>query len=285
MASRRPPSIRLRRLATELRRLRVAAALKQEDVAVRTGLDASSIYRIERAMNKPQRRTVTTLLDLYGVTDPDRRATLLEWLKDADQQAWMKQFTPELPDVYSAFVGFEHEAERLRAIAPTAVPALLQTEDYARALLSEGAKVFPHDVERSTAVRIHRQSILTRPSPVAFCAILDEAVIRRIVGGPRVMRAQLNRLVSAAGQRNVTLRIVPFSAGPHLGLGGTFVMLDFPDPHDRPLVYTESIMGISLLDAETDVARFAHIFATIEEHALSPGSSRTLIEDAARALA
>ncbi|MEU4425356.1 helix-turn-helix transcriptional regulator [Actinoplanes sp. NPDC024001] len=280
----RPPSIRLRRLAAELKRLRVAAALRQEEVAEQTGLDASSIYRIERAMNKPQRRTVTTLLDLYGVTDPGRRATLLDWLKDPGQQTWIKEFTPELPEIYGAYVGFEHEAESLRWTASMFVPALLQTEEYARALLSEGAKVVPTDVAQRATVRMHRQSILYRPIPARLWVILDEAVLRRVVGSPELMHRQLDKLVASAGRPNIRLQVVPFSEGVHLGMEGDFVMLDFADPNDPPLVYADGLAGVALREKAEDVARFAAIFDTIAEHALPPGESRTMIESAARAL-
>src|SRR5215218_1106040 len=135
VAGRKAPTIRLRRLAGELKRLRVAAGFKQEEVAERTGLDASSIYRIERALNRPQRRTVMTLLSLYGVTDEGRKATLLGWLKDSGQQGWFQRYEPYLPEQYQTFIGFEYEAESLRNYETLFVPGLLQTEDYARAVI------------------------------------------------------------------------------------------------------------------------------------------------------
>lgn len=282
VAGRRAPTIRLRRLASELRRLRVAAGLTVEAVTEATGLDQSSLYRIERAQNKPQRRTVLTLLQLYRV-EAERRATLLGWLKESGQTGWFQVYEPFLPEQYQAYVAFEHEAERLKNYETLFIPGLLQTTDYARAVITGAAskELDPADVERRVEVRIQRQAVLSRPVPMQLHALVDESAIRREVGGSEVMQAQLAHLVRAAGMPNIRLQVVPFGAGAHAGMPGSFVVMDFADPFDAPLVYVDGIAGDAFLETEEDIARFARTFDLIAEAALSPTQSKKLIQQAA----
>jgi transcriptional regulator with XRE-family HTH domain len=284
VAGRKAPTIRLRRLAGELKRLRVAAGLKQEEVAERTGLDASSIYRIERALNRPQRRTVTTLLSLYGVTDPNRQATLLGWLKDSGQQGWFQLYEPYLPEQYQTYIGFEYEAESLRNYESLFVPGLLQTEDYARAVIRGVVPtISPDDVQRRVEVRMQRQIVFQRPTPMQLWAIMDEAAIRREVGGPSVMHAQLQHLVRASASPHIRVQVVPFGAGAHPGMPGSCIVMDFADPFDAPLVYLDSLAGDLFLETADDVERFSATFEQIAAQALTPTQTKKLIQEAARA--
>ncbi|GAB1644381.1 helix-turn-helix domain-containing protein [Krasilnikovia sp. MM14-A1259] len=283
VAGRKAPTIRLRRLAGELRRLRVAAGLKQEEVAERTGLDASSIYRIERALNRPQRRTVMTLLNLYGVNDPDRQATLLSWLKDSGQQGWFQIYEPYLPEQYQTYIGFEYEAESLLNFENQFVPGLLQTEDYARAVIRNVVpNIAAEDVERRVEVRLQRQIVFQRPTPMQLWAIVDEAAVRREVGGRAVMQAQLKHLVHAASSPHIKLQVVPFEAGAHPGMPGSCIIMNFADPFDAPLVYLDSLAGDLFLDTTSDVERFSEIFQQIATRAMSPTQSKKLIQDAVK---
>ncbi|HEV8567036.1 MAG TPA: helix-turn-helix transcriptional regulator [Actinoplanes sp.] len=284
VAGRKAPTIRLRRLAGELKRLRVAAGLKQEEVAERTGLDASSIYRIERALNRPQRRTVMTLLSLYGVTDPNRQATLLGWLKDSGQQGWFQLYEPYLPEQYQTYIGFEYEAESLRNYESLFVPGLLQTEDYARAVIRGVVPaISPEDVQRRVEVRMQRQIVFQRPTPMQLWAIMDEAAIRREVGGPSVMHVQLQHLVQASASQHIKVQVVPFGAGAHPGMPGSCIVMDFADPFDAPLVYLDSLAGDLFLEAADDVERFSATFERIAAQALTPTQTKKLIQEAARA--
>jgi transcriptional regulator with XRE-family HTH domain len=284
-AARKAPTIRLRRLAGELKRLRVDARLRIEDVVKHTGLDQSSIYRIERAMNKPQRRTVMTLLNLYQVPS-QRQEILLGWLKDSGQQGWFRVYEPFLPEQYQAYIGLEYEAESLRNFEPLFVPGLLQTEDYAHAVIQGVVDgISEEDVQRRVDVRMQRQSVLHRPTPMRLHAVVDEAAIRREVGGPEIMHGQLLRLVQASASPHIRLQVVPFGAGAHPGMPGSFVVMDFADPFDAPLVYTDSMMGDAFLETADDVARFTKTFERITEKALSPSQSKKMIQDAAKAAA
>jgi transcriptional regulator with XRE-family HTH domain len=263
----------------------VAAGLTVEAVTAKTGLDQSSLYRIERAQNKPQRRTVLTLLQLYQV-EPERQATLLGWLKESGQTGWFQVYEPFLPEQYQAYVAFEHEAERLANYESLFIPGLLQTADYARAVIEgvEAAKgLSAEEVERRVDVRVQRQAVLTRPVPMQLHAIVDEAAIRRAVGGERVMRDQLDHLVRACSISSVRLQVVPFGAGAHPGMPGSFVVMDFSDPFDAPLVYTDGIAGDAFLEGEEDVARFARTFDIIAGSALSQTASKKMIQEAAKA--
>jgi transcriptional regulator with XRE-family HTH domain len=285
MAGRRTPTIRLRRLAAELKRLRVGAGFNVEEVTKRTGLDQSSLYRIERAMNKPQRRTVITLLQLYQV-DETRQETLLSWLKDSGQQGWFQVYEPFLPEQYQAYVAFEYEAERLLNYENLFVPGLLQTEDYAHAVVEgveQGKGLSAQDVQRRVDVRMQRQSVLHRPSPMQLHAVIDEAALRREVGGAPVMRAQLDWLVQVSASPHVRLQVVPFSAGAHPGMPGSFVVMQFADPFDAPLVYTDGIAGDAFLETEEDIAAFAGTFDLIAGSALSEAQSKRMIKEAAKA--
>jgi transcriptional regulator with XRE-family HTH domain len=284
VAGRKAPTIRLRRLAAELKRLRVAANMKQEFVADKTGLDPSSIYRIERAMNRPQRRTVMSLLDLYGVADQGRRATLLGWLKDSGQQGWFQVYEPYLTEEYQTFIGFEHEAESLLNYESLFVPGLLQTEDYARAVIRGVLPtISDEDVQRRVDVRMQRQSVLHRPTPRQLTAVIDEAAIRRSVGGREVMRAQLHHLAHASAWPHIKLHVVPFDVGAHPGMPGSFILMDFADPFDAPLVYVDSMAGDLFLETADDVRRFTETFERIAGDAMSTTRSKNLIQEAAQA--
>lgn len=286
VAGRRAPTIRLRRLAAELRRLRVEAKLTVEAVTAETGLDQSSLYRIERAQNKPQRRTVMTLLQLYQV-DKERQTTLLGWLKESGQTGWFQAYEPYLLEQYQAYVAFEHEAESLKNYESLFIPGLLQTADYARAIITgagAGRSLDADAVQRRIDVRMRRQSVLTRPVPMQLHAVVDEAAIRRELGGVPIMRDQLDHLVQVCAMPNVRVQVVPFEAGVYPGMLGSFVVMDFPDPFDAPLVYVDGLAGDIFLESGDDVARFARMFDAIAKAALSQAQSRKLIQEAAKSL-
>lgn len=280
---RKPPTVRLRRLTGELKRLRNAVGLTQEAVSERTGLDESSIYRIERALNKPQKRTVTTLLDLYGVTDEAQRAELLELLKDAAKQNWVSTYKDYLPEQYQTYIGFEEEALSLSNYESLFVPGLLQTEDYARAVIHGVVPAIAgEDVDRRVEVRMRRQEVLNRANPLRLWAVIDEAAIRRQVGGADVMRAQALHLAHAAEAPHITLQVVPYEAGAHPGMPGSFVVMEFPDPSDPALIYTDSMAGDVFLETESDVTRYRGTFQQLTAQALSPADTMKMIQAAAK---
>jgi transcriptional regulator with XRE-family HTH domain len=271
------PTVRHRRLAAELRRLREAAGLTQEDVSERTGKDRSTLYRLENAQQRPQRSTLIQLLDLYG-TDQERRAEMLALLREAGQRGWMQPHRSDLPEIYSDYISFESEARSISNYESLFIPGLLQTEDYARAVIRG---TLPHasteQVETRVTARMDRQALLTKPDPPRLWAIMDEAAARRAVGGPRVMREQLGRLREAAALPNVTVQVIPYDAGAHPGMHGSFIVLEFPDPADQSLVYLESMAGDLFLEDDTEIRRYILMFEHLRAAARRPDESATLL--------
>ena len=283
---RQAPTVRLRRLAAELLNLRQSVNLSRDDVAEKTNINAATVYRIETAKVRPQRRTLLTLLDTYGITDTQRRADLVELARQATELGWLEAYQSDLPEGYSAYISFESEARSVRNYQSLFVPGLVQTEDYSRAVV---IGTMPHatadDVDRRVEARVRRQELLTaRDNPLRLWVILDEAVLHRIVGGPEVMAAQLRHLVAAGEQANVTLQVVPFAVGAHTGMYGAFVVVDFPDPVDPDLVYLESMAGGLFLEHEADVRRYRSMFEHLQAAALSLEDSARLIGAAATAM-
>jgi transcriptional regulator with XRE-family HTH domain len=247
--------------------------MTQEDVARRTGKDRSTLYRLESAQQRPQRSTLIQLLDLYAVPEP-RRGELLMLLREAANRGWLQSYRSALPEVYSDYIGFEEEARAIGNYESLFIPGLLQTEDYARAQLHG---TLPHasteEVETRVAARIQRQAILARPQPPELWAVIDEAAARRLVGGRQVMAAQLARLSEAAAQPHITVQLIPFGAGAHPGMDGSFVVLEFPDPADRPIVYTESAAGGLFLEENEEVRRYTLMFDHLRAAALPPAAT------------
>jgi transcriptional regulator with XRE-family HTH domain len=279
-ARRQLPTVRLRRLAAELRTLREAAGLKLQAVADRTAINAATLYRIEGAKTRPQRRTLLSLLDVYGVTDQAKRDELIELAKQSAQLGWLHAYENELPELYTTYIGFESEARSVRNYESLFVPGLLQTAQYARAAITEAGPPIanPDEITHRVEVRLQRQAVLNKKSPLRLWTIMDEAAIYRLVGGPEVMAAQLRHLLFAGQAAHITVQVVPFSAGAHAGMAGGFVVMDFADPADPDLVYIDSMAGEIFLEREPDVRRYTGIFDQLRASALSPPDSLRLIE-------
>lgn len=276
---RQTPSVRLRRLAGELRRLRAEAHLSGEDVFEATAINKSTLYRIESAKGRPHRRTMLTLLALYGAKD-EERDYLLALLKESGTPGWLQSYHSDLPEEYSAYISFENEARGVRNYQSLFIPGLLQTEDYARAVIRGGRPTATDaEVEDRVRARMDRQGLLQRTPLLKYWAVVDEAALHRVVGGEEVMRAQLAHLLQASAAPNVTVQVIQYGIGAHPGMEGQFTMLDFPDPKDTDLIYIDSMAGGLFLESEADVRRFRSIFETLLALALNPMASSTLIAD------
>jgi transcriptional regulator with XRE-family HTH domain len=268
------PTVRLRRVAAELRTLRESARLTREDVAERTGINTVTLYRIENARVRPQARTLMTLLDLYEVAD-DRKAELAVLLRDARQRGWLQAYESLLPQEYTTYIGFEAEASVIWNYESLFVPGLLQTEDYVRAVTRAGLPTASDDeVDRRVEVRLQRQRVLTGSSPIELWAIVDEAALRRQVGGSDVMRAQLGHLIDAAGLPHITLQVIPYSAGAHAGMLGSFVIMKFDDETVPDVIYLDNMAGNLFLESEVEVRRYRLAFEHLRADAMSPDGSR-----------
>jgi transcriptional regulator with XRE-family HTH domain len=271
----KPPTVRLRRLAIELRRLRAETGLSREQVESSTGINAGTLYRIETARARPQRRTLIGLLNLYGVGEPSR-SELLEIARSADGQGWLRPYHSELPEEYAAYIAFEAEAREVRNYESLFVPGLLQTEPYARAVIAGTLPMASApQVEQRVLARMERQALLQ--AELELWAIVDEAALRRMVGDPGIMRGQLNRLLDAMDMSNVTLQVITFDAGAHPGMSGSFVHMDFKDPEGPELVYVDTLAGDLFLEAEPDLRRYSAIFDHLRAVALSPAQTQAMI--------
>jgi transcriptional regulator with XRE-family HTH domain len=274
---RQPPTVRLRRLAAELRRLRKNADLTREEVTSRTGINAATLYRIETARARPQQRTLVTLLGLYEVEEP-HRGEIVALLHGASAQGWLRPYHSELPDEYTAYISFEAEARAVRNYESLFVPGLLQTENYARAVIKGGLPMAAmKEVEQRVRARMERQAVLAQGDPLRLWAIMDEAAVRRLVGGTKTMREQLHHLIKMAGEPNITVQAIPFAAGAHPGMPGSFVHMSFAEPEDPEIVYIDSMAGDLFLEAEVDVRRYGAAFDNLRAVALSPDDTVGLI--------
>jgi transcriptional regulator with XRE-family HTH domain len=279
------PTVRRRRLGSELRRLREDHSIKLEEVAERLGVAASTLSRIETGKAPTKSVYLTAMLEMYGVTDPGQRQVLVDMAREGHRKGWWSVYDDVLPTGFGIYVGLEAEAAGLRSFEGEAVQGLFQTPDYARAILREvQVRDTDEQVERLVDLRMKRQEVLDRDPPLDVWMILDEAVVRRTIGGPEVMRDQLARLVEASKKPNVTLQVLPFSSGSHAGLRGPFSILEFPERADADVAYAESVAGIIYLEKERDVRTCAEAFDRLRAAALSPGQSTDLIFEAAKDL-
>jgi transcriptional regulator with XRE-family HTH domain len=268
--------VRQRRLARSLRRLREGADLTIEQVAEKLELSPSSISRFETAQVGVRPRDLRDLLDIYGVGGAQREE-LLEIARERRQQAWWQEYR-DLPN--NAVAGFEAEASSISQYAALLVPGLLQTEAYARMVLEAirlDAK--PDDIERRMELRMARQALLTGQRPPAYLVVLDEAVLRRTVGGREVMGQQLDRLIDAAARPSVTLQVLPFAAGAHAGMDGEFTIFRYREPADPDVVFIENTGGDAYIEEANVTQRYGWIFDHLRSAALDPAASvRTLAD-------
>jgi transcriptional regulator with XRE-family HTH domain len=276
------PTLRGRRLAVELMRRREVTGLSREEVARQLEWSTSTIFRIETGRSRPQPGNVRALLDLYGVTGPERDG-LIQLARDARQPGWWHSFRDVLPNPYEVYIGLEAGASSIRNFEPVVIPGLLQTQDYAQATFRNGPRELDRDeVGRRVEVRMARQEILSREDRPRLWAVIDEAVIRRVVGGPEVMREQLRHLADCAEQSKTTVQVVSFRAGAHAGTTGPFVILEFLEPTDPAVVYVETVAGDIYLEERGDVDRYTLAFDRLLAAALHPDDSLRLIEQAAQ---
>lgn len=281
MPSRPRPTVRLRRLAGTLRRLRADRGLSREEVSEATGINTATLYRIEKARVRPQARTLTAMLTLYEVPD-DERAALMKLLKDSAQSGLLQAYVDELPEEYGTYIEFEQEARSVWNYESLYIPGLLQTEAYAKAVIPGTMPSLTREqVEQRLLARMERQAVLQRDPPLRLWAICDEAAIHRAVGGPHVMREQLLHLINAMELPHVTLQVVPFDVGAHPGMPGSFVVMDFPD--DPQVVYLDSMAGDLFLEEKAEVRRYTALYEHLRALALSPDATCQLLSRVAGA--
>lgn len=244
-------------LGSQLRRLREARGITCEEAGEAIRASHSKISRMELGRVRFRRRDVADLLSLYGVADEAERAAMLGLAERANEPGWWHSYTDILPNWFEVYIGLEEAASRIRCYEVQFVPGLLQTEDYARAVTLLGHPDAPgHEVERRVGLRMRRQSLLEGDDPPHFWAVVDEAALRRPLGGVEVMRRQLRHLIELTELPHVTLQVVPFDLGGHAAAGGPFSILRFAERDLPDVVYLEQLTSALYLDKRDEVDHY-----------------------------
>ncbi|WP_435824300.1 helix-turn-helix domain-containing protein [Microbispora amethystogenes] len=255
--SRRSPTVLRLLLGTQLRRLRESKHIRLEEAGHAIRASHSKISRMELGRVGFRRRDVADLLTLYGVSDEAEREALLSLVAQANAPGWWHKYDDVLPSWFEAYVGLEQAASTIRCYEVQFVPGLLQTPEYAAAVVRLGhPDAPPEEVERRVRLRMDRQQLLARPDAPHLWAVIDEAVLRRPVGGPEVMRAQIEHLIEMVNLPRVTLQVIPFSAGGHAAAGGPFSILRFAGVGLPDVVYLEQLTSAIYLEKHEDIDRY-----------------------------
>lgn len=276
MARGHGPTVRRRRLAGELRRLRESAGLTIDEVSEKLECSASKISRIETGTVGVTPRDARDMLSLYGLAGSERDA-LVQLAREARERGWWHAYS----EVFTgAFVGLEADASSLKAFQALLVPGLLQTERYAyHVIRAMRPDVDVAEIQRRVDARMKRQRALAEPTPPDYWAIMDEAVLHRTVGNADVMAEQRRRLVEVGSLSHVTLQVVPFDAGAHPGMEGPFIIMGFPDQADSDVVYVDGTPGGIYYELPEEVRRYKLMFDHLRAAALRPDDSIALIAD------
>jgi transcriptional regulator with XRE-family HTH domain len=282
--AKKPPSVRARQLAAELRRLRDETGMTGEEAGAQLGWSAAKISRIETARISVTPADVTRLLDLYGASG-QRRERLAELSRRAGDRGWWDAYSDTLDPQYATLIALQDQAERMRLYAPQTVPGLLQTEQYAHEIIRASLLITPPgEIERRVQVRISKQQVLDREQPLHLSVVLDEAALLRQVGGAEVMRVQLHKLAEAADRPNIEVQVLPASIGAHPATSGQFVILEFPELSASDVVYLEHLTSNVYVEQEAEVFRYNLAFDGLRSLALDPAESRKRIIGLAEAL-
>ncbi|WP_214367345.1 helix-turn-helix domain-containing protein [Pseudonocardia sp. H11422] len=279
-----------RRLGAELRRLRNKAGLHLDDVAEQLTCSTSKISRLETGKGIPKLPDVRELMRIYGVTSDTERDMLIRLVRDSREQGWWEPYTEGVPperfvlDAPGRYAALETEATAVRCFTAMVLPGLLQTQDYAREMMTA---ILPHhrpsEIERLVDLRMQRQQALHRAdSPLELSVVLDEALLRRVVGGREMMADQLRSIDALLDLPTVDVRVLSFEAGFHRALLGQFTILELRESL-ADIVYVEGHAGDSYLDNEPDVTLYKEVYVDVARRALDPGASRELITEYLRA--
>lgn len=275
------PSIRRRRLAAELRKLRDESGLSINDVAGKLGWQASRVSRIETRQLGITAPDLRKLLDVYGADEPSYRDRLLELARRTAERGWWQSYPRSLvPLDLGDLISVEAEAAAIRSYQPEAVPGLLQTPEYARAVIRARGGATAAEAGRLVEIRMERQQVLERtdPPPPRLSVVLNEAVLRRRVGGPAVMREQLEYLMAERDHVNVIIQVLPFDTGAHPAMAGPFVMMTFLDSADPGVVYLEQHTSSAFLEQPEELREYEGYWDALQADALSPSDTRAFLK-------
>jgi hypothetical protein len=270
-------------VGSQLRRLREAAGVAPDKAGHEIRASRSKISRMETGRVSFKERDIADLLTLYGVTGGQVRAGILSLARQANAPGWWSKYGDVLADWFEAYLDLEAAASVIRSFEPQLVPGLFQTEAYARAVTQLGDKVASaEEIQRRVSLRLKRQELLARPEPPQVWAVIDEGALRRPVGSPAVMREQMERLMLIAGQRHVTVQVVPFARGGHAAAGGAFSILRFAGRDLPDVVYIEQLTSALYLDKREDVDHYMGVMDHLSGQALPPAQSASFLAEIAR---
>ncbi|MFC1420588.1 helix-turn-helix domain-containing protein [Streptacidiphilus cavernicola] len=265
-------------LGSQLRRLREAKGISREDAGYTIRASESKISRMELGRVSFKERDVTDLLSLYGVDDETERSALVNLVREANQAGWWHSFGDAMPNWFQTYVGLEEAAALIRTYQVQFIPGLLQTEEYARAImLLNRPNLDSGEVDRRINVRTRRQKLLADGNGPRLWAVVDEAALRRPVGGPAVMKLQVQRLIDAAEMPNVVVQVMPFRFGGHAAESGAFTILRFPEQDLPDVVYLEQLTSALYLDKRDDVDQYIQVMERLSVDSLTPEGSVELL--------
>lgn len=281
MPAHRSPSARQRRLAAILRSLRKEKGMSRDAVAEQMGCSAPTITRIEAALVGARIADVTMLLEIYEVP-AHTRDVLLQLARDARKRGWWDKLSDTIPEYFQSYVGLEEDASSISGYETEYIPGLFQTEEYGRAVIgAEPIRPPEEDLAQALSIRMKRQELLTSANPPEMWMVLNEAVIRREVGGQEAMRRQLRHLLELSRQNTINIQVLAFDTGVHPAMNGGFRLMKFPKPSDPDVVYVEYWRGSIYLESPNDVDAYNRLFDHLRATALGPDETRRLIEQAA----
>ncbi|GAA0593522.1 helix-turn-helix domain-containing protein [Kribbella sandramycini] len=265
-------------LGAHLRRMREAAGISRSDAGWEIRSSESKVSRMELGRVGFKERDVRDLLTLYGLDDGDERERLLALAREANNPGWWHRFGDVLPSWFNSYLGLESAAALIRTCELQFVPGLLQTPEYIRAVVQLGrGMIAAEEVERRVSLRVSRQEILTKPSPVRLWAVIDEAVLRRPIGGVKTAMMQLDHLIEMSQLSNVTLQVIGFAAGGHAASGGAYSILRFPEQDLADVVYIEHLTSALYLDKQDDVDHYTATMEALCVAAPPPNRTRDIL--------
>ncbi|HVV22728.1 MAG TPA: helix-turn-helix transcriptional regulator [Pseudonocardiaceae bacterium] len=271
-------------LGGQLRRLREDRNISREEAGEAIRGSESKISRLELGRVSLKERDVSDLLALYGVTDGDERDAFLDLVRESNQPGWWHRYHDLLPRWFQDYVGLEESASRIQTYEVAFVPGLVQTEQYARAVVRRGLPDAPADeIERRVSLRMRRQNLLAEPSTCRLWAVVDEGVLHRAVGGTDVLREQLKHMLEVTTQPNISLQVVPFRFGGSAA-ESSFTLLRFAEPELPDIVYLEHLCGALYLDKSDEVETYTKVAQRLAVEAETPDESRRTLERALSAL-
>jgi transcriptional regulator with XRE-family HTH domain len=270
-------------LGSQLRRLREAAGVTPDQAGYEIRASRSKISRLEHGRVGFKDRDIIDLLALYGITDEQVRARMLSLARQANAPGWWSKYGDLLPDWFESYLGMEGAASVIRTFELQFIHGLFQTEAYARAVTLLGHQAAPSDeIDRRVSLRLRRQDVFRSPEPPRVWSVMDEAALRRPVGGRTVMRDQLEHLCEVAAQPEVTVQVVPFARGGHAAAGGSFTILRFAEPELPDIVYIEQLTSALYLDDREDVEHYLEIMDALSAQALTPASTARFLAEITR---